>query len=212
MASMPARVVALVVVGLGGVTAAGCSSGTPTSAPTTSTAPSASTSAPSTVPPSTAPPSTTTTTGAQTSACADGQIMVSAGTSGAGLGHEGQVLLFTNVSSSPCTLTGYPGVAGLDAQGAQVVQAVRTPMGYLGGLLTGSTTPPTVVLAPAAVASALAEGTDNPTNGATSCPTYPSLLVTAPDLTVSVRVAAGLPGCSPIEVHPVVPGTTGQAG
>ncbi len=137
---------------------------------------------------------------------------------GAGLGHEDQVILFTNSSQSSCTLSGYPGIAGLDAQGAQAVQAVRTPGGYLGGLQPGTTTSPNVLLAPGQVASATVEGTDNPVGVASSCPYYPYLLVTPPNLTVSVRVnvvglgteLTGLPGCSQIEVHPVVPGDSGR--
>jgi hypothetical protein len=125
--------------------------------------------------------------------------------------------VFTNQSQSACTLSGYPGVAGLDAQGNQAVQAVRTLAGYLGGLKPGDTTPPLVSLAPGQTASATVEGTDNPIGSATSCPYYPILLVTPPNLTDSVRVTvsdlgrvtSGLPGCSPIEVHPVVPGNSG---
>jgi hypothetical protein len=120
------------------------------------------------------------------------------------------VLVFTNQSQSTCLLYGYPGVAGLDAQGNQVVQAQRTLNGYLGGLGNGATSPPTVRLAPGQAASATVEGTDVPVGAATTCPDYPALLVTPPNLTVSVHVAAGLPGCSPIEVHPVVPGNTGS--
>ena len=140
---------------------------------------------------------------------------MSQGGGGAGLGHRSQVLVFTNTGQSACTLTGYPGVAALDAQGAQVAQAVRTPSGYLGGLATGTTTPPTVVLAPGQAASAMVEGIDNPQNGATSCPSYPAFLVTPPNLTQSVTLgltsSPAFPGCSPIQVHPVVPGTSGQS-
>lgn len=108
-------------------------------------------------------------------------------------------------------------MAGLDAQGGEAVQAQRTLNGYLGGLIVGAT-PPVVSLAPGQIASATVEGTDNPIGSATSCPFYPYLLVTPPDLTDSVRVTVtdfgrpnhpGLPGCATIEVHPVVPGSSG---
>jgi len=57
---------------------------------------------------------------------------------------------------------------------------------------------------------------------ATSCPYYPSLLVTPPNLTVSTPVTdvglqgpgatvRGFPGCSGLYVDPVVPGSTGRA-
>ncbi len=175
----------------------------------------------STLPTTTALPksSTTTTTGDAVAPCHNGQIAVSGAGGGSGLGHQDQVIVFTNQSESTCVLSGYPGVAGLDAQGNQPVQAERTPNGYLGGLQSGTTTPPSVSLAPGQTASAIVEGTDNPVGSATSCPSYPTLRVTPPNLTVSVRVTVtglgtnppGLPGCSPIEVHPVVPGSSGGA-
>jgi hypothetical protein len=153
---------------------------------------------------------TTTQAGDAPPPCQDGQILVSNAGGGAGLGHVDQVLLFTNDSQATCTLSGYPGVAGLDAQGSQIVQAERTPSGYFGGLQNSATTPPIVALAPGQSASAIVEGTDSPAGSATSCPTYPALLVTPPNLTVSVRVTPGLPGCSPIEIHPLVPGISGR--
>lgn len=135
-----------------------------------------------------------------------------AGQSGAGLGHVALPLLFTNDGTATCTLSGYPGVAALDSSGAQVAQAQRTPQGYLGGLEGYSGGPlPVVSLAPGQTASAMVEGTDNPAGTATSCVTYAALLVTAPDTTTSVRVDSALPGCSALEVHPVVEGTSGRA-
>jgi Protein of unknown function (DUF4232) len=154
---------------------------------------------------------TTTPTAGAFRPCRDGQISVSDAGGGAGVGHEDQVILFTNSSQSPCTLSGYPGVAGLDAQDTQVVQAERTLSGYLGGLENGAATPPIVSLLPGKAASATVEGTDVPVGSATSCPSYPALLVTPPNLTLSVRVTPGLPGCSPLQIHPVVPGSSGSA-
>ena len=161
----------------------------------------------------TAPPPTTTTTTTSTTAglarCTSAQLSISLGQTGAGLGHEGGTILFTNTGTTACSLSGYPGVAALSSAGAQVQQAQRTPNGYLGGMETGSTTPPLVDLRPGAVASALVEGTDVPEGTATSCPTYPALLVTPPTSTHSTRIALSLPGCSPLQVHPVVSGATG---
>ncbi len=148
--------------------------------------------------------------------CDNSQITVSDSGGGAGLGHEDQVLVFTNDGHSACTLTGYPGVAGLNTSGAQVVQASRTSSGYMGGLLPSATTLPVVSLAPGQTASALAEGTDN-SAGPQPCPHYPALLVTPPGLTEQVQVQVtdlsteGFPGCSGIEVHPVLPGSSGSS-
>ena len=179
---------------------------------TTSTAAPRPTSTTTAKPPATTttakPPATTTTV--QLAGCTASQLSVSAGQSDAATGHIGVPLLFHNTGAASCTLIGYPGVAGLDAEGNQVVQAVRTPSGFLGGLPPGTTKPTTVSLTPGQTASAMVEGTDVPTGTSTSCPQYPALLVTPPNTTQSVRVAATVPGCSPIEVHPVVPGVTGS--
>ena len=108
-------------------------------------------------PPASTTPVPTSTTAVASSAplCTNGQVVVSDSGGGAGLGHEDQVILFTNDSPSTCTLTGYPGVAGLNANGQQVVQARRTPSGYLGGLWNDATTPPRVLLNPGQRASAI---------------------------------------------------------
>ena len=83
--------------------------------------------------------------------------------------------------------------------------------GYLGGMHSGGPLPSIVLPAGGGSASAYVEGTDNPAGTATSCPTYAVLLVTPPNALQSVRVALAIPGCSGIEVHPVVPGLAGQA-
>jgi hypothetical protein len=157
-------------------------------------------------------PSATTTTGAAKASqrCTTSQLDITTGPVGAGLGHAGIPVRFRNTGASACTMSGYPGVAGLDAKGSQVVQAQRTPNGYLGGLAQGVTTPPVVTLTNGQVASALIEGSSVPLDNATSCPTFPALLVTAPGETHSVRVAADMPGCTGIAVHPIVAGSTGS--
>ena len=140
-------------------------------------------------------------------ACANADLTVSVGASGAGLGHVGSTIVFTNVSDHQCTLYGYPGVAGMDSTGREVTHALQTLSGYMGG----SSTKATVLLAPGGRASALVEGTDVPTGTATTCPVYPRLLVTAPNQTGSHVLAASMPGCSLLQVHPVVAGATGRA-
>jgi hypothetical protein len=169
---------------------------TPTSAALTTTLP---------------PPPVSVTTRAPASGgtppCTSAQIATTS-TDDSGMGHIGVVLLFRNTSGTSCHLEGYPGAAALDAQGRQVVQAVRTRDGFFQALPPGAG-PPVVTLAPGQHASAFLEGTDVPVNGATSCPTYPKLLVTPPNTTVSVLIAKSMPGCTPIQIHPVVPGTSG---
>ena len=144
--------------------------------------------------------------------CADDQLSTSLGKESVGLGHVGETIVFTNVSTSACTLYGYPGVAGLAAAGTQIIQAGRTPSGYLGGLWnTPDGPPPTVALAPGQVASALVEGVDNQV-GSMPCVRLSGFLVTAPATTRSVDLPGDFLECDGLEVHPVVPGTSGTQG
>lgn len=116
--------------------------------------------------------------------------------------------MFTNPSTTTCVVSGYPGVAGLNAAGKQVVQAVRTKHGFIGGVPENQPIP-VVTLAPGQKASARVEGDDVTSGTQTSCPSYPSLLVTPPNTKTSIHVSSEMPGCIPIQVHPVVPGTSG---
>ena len=187
------------------------SASAPAAAPSDTTAGSPS-SAPGTTAPTTAAPVGTTAPAAVTHsvpACTGSQIKVTPGQWGGATGHIGGAVLFRNTSRSTCSLYGYPGVAGLDSAGRQEVQATRVPRGFIGGLPTPTSHPTTVVLAPGAVASAVVEGVDVPSGNATSCPSYPSILVTPPGTRSSTHLSLAVPGCGGIQVHPVVPGTSG---
>jgi hypothetical protein len=194
---MSKRWLAALGVGLLTVLASACSNATPSA----TTATTATTTTPSN-------PSTTATTPPGAALCAN--VGVSGKMASAAAGHQGVVLLFVNNGSTGCVLYGYPGAAGLNAGGAQVVQAQRTLTGMMGGLAPGVTTLPRTTLAPGQSASAVVEGTDVPSGTETNCPTYPSLLVTAPNTKGSVTIPLALPGCSGLQVHPVVPGTSGS--
>jgi hypothetical protein len=184
---------------------ASCSSGNKHSSPstTTTTAGITTTTQPPATTATTAPVATTgsTTTTAGTAACTTADLSVRGGQSQGAAGTIGVPVLFTNTGSRPCELQGYPGVAGLDANGHQLTQARRVP--------DGTSRPPSVQIGPGRTASALVTGSDVATGTATSCPTYAALLVTPPNDTHSVRVNARLPGCSDLQVHPVVPGSSG---
>ncbi len=204
---------------------AGCSSSSKhaTSSTSTTTRVSASSSSTSTSAPTSAPTSVTTsptspsngptpTTARSTPtmpSCAASQLRLTS-YSNSGAGHIVDILVFTNTSKTTCFEQGYPGVAGLNAQGKQVVQAQRTTQGYVRALPGQAI--PIVTLPPGQTASAAVEGDDVPRGTETSCPTYPSLLVTPPNTTTSMVVQLGMAGCVPIQVHPVVPGRTGILG
>jgi Protein of unknown function (DUF4232) len=147
-----------------------------------------------------ASPGATTTSATHPWACTGGQLRVTAGTVSAGAGQRYLPLVFTNVGPLPCTLYGYPGVAGLDSAGHQVSQA-RRESGWLRA---------TITLAHAATASALVHATVVPAGTTTCPPQYAGLLVTAPNTTVSVHLSVPLPACGGLTVRPVVPGTSGM--
>lgn len=142
--------------------------------------------------------------------CVKADVTVSESGSDAAAGHRRVVLVFTNHGSRTCTMRGYPGVAGLNAAGKQVAQATRTLAGYMGGL-AGGNHPSTVVLAPGASASATVEALAFNAKDGTPCTAWAGLLVTVPDDVVSTHVGWGNDGCSGLEIHPVVPGTSGNA-
>lgn len=143
-------------------------------------------------------------------ACASADLTIITSGLGAALGHASVAVLFKNIGQRPCRLTGYPGVAGLDESGRQAVQAERSLAGYIGGWRSGGPLP-VVDLAPGDTASALLEGTNIPEGAPRSCPSYPAILVTPPDDTRSTFLSASIPGCSALQIHPIVPGPSGTA-
>jgi hypothetical protein len=149
---------------------------------------------------------------AASSACRSGQISVTAGGGGAGVGHVGVVLRFRSAAAAPCTLSGYPG-ATLVTAGERDVPARRTRTGYLGGLANASGAVPVVRVLPGQTVSAYLEGLDSDVaHGGGPCPRYAHLLVTPPNQTVTARMTSPLTSICRPEVHPVVPGTGGRAG
>jgi hypothetical protein len=137
---------------------------------------------------------------------------VSALESGEGAGSANQIIGFNNASKTACMLTGYPGVAALNAQGVQVAQAQR--------ISPYPSSTASVTLAPGQTASATVAGSEIPPGGASTCPFYaPAFLVTPPNLSQSVKVPvggmlaeqspSGFPGCQVIYINQVVFGTAG---
>lgn len=159
-----------------------------------------------------APRCTTSTAAASVASCSADQLTVTTGPwEGAG-GHGGFPLLFTNRSTTSCTLVGYPGAAVLNSAGQQVMQAVRTPSGYEGGLSPGTTTSPVITVPPGQTAAARLEWIENPqAPQQTSCPSYGSVIVTPPNTYRSTELHAPSPIylCTGLEIHPVLLGTTG---
>ena len=186
---------------------AGCSSSSkktpPPASPTASASASPSPSASSSTTPTPTPSTTPTPTPVEPAIyCRLSELSLTPGQSNGAAGSITVPVLFKNISQRTCTLQGYPGVAGLNAAGQQVVQAVRTPFTHVG--------PPSAIsLTPGQTASAAVQGSDVPVGTATTCVSYPKLLVTPPGETHSQQVVVSLPGCNGLRVGPVVAGTMG---
>jgi hypothetical protein len=192
------------------VLVAGCGSASPAPS-TSSTTTSTSTTTTTTTTTASATPSSAAAHAAST-ACVSGQISVTAGATGAGLGHVGVVLRFRSTASDTCTLSGYPG-ATLVTAGGRDVPARRTRNGYLGGLAAASGLLPVVRVLPGHTVSAYLEGLDSDAaHGGGPCPRYAHLLVTPPNQTVTASMTSPLTTICRLEVHPVVAGTTGRTG
>ncbi len=173
-------------------TSGGGSSTTSTS--TTSAAPSTSTQAPGpennleTTPP--------TSSATEMSACADGQLVVSAQSMGAAMMHRGLRLTFAlapNTGVTACTLSGYPGVD--TGTGGPVVHARRTPGS------NGADPSQVVVVKTGAPAHAVVEASAMGPNG-TECTNYSTLQITPPNVFQAQTLNFDLPGCE-LQVHPV---------
>lgn len=147
-----------------------------------------------------------TATNAAPATCQVKELGITLTQASPGLTHHGYVIEFKNRGGA-CTITGYPGVDALNAKGHRVLSAKRTKSGYLGGVASGPI--PKVHLAKGKTASAIVEWIDL----GPPCPRAQSLRITPPNAVKSVVLSPkSLKSetlCS-VEVHPVVPGTTGQ--
>ncbi len=101
-------------------------------------------------------------------ACVADQLRVSLGQRQQAMNQPAQVIVFTNTSTTPCVLSGYPSVAGLDSAGRQITQAQQVNEIYLGGATNGVAGD--VRLATDADASSLVGGVDQPIGDEASCP------------------------------------------
>lgn len=142
--------------------------------------------------------------------CQEQTLRITLAQASPGADHHGYVLLFHNRGAA-CTLKGYPGVDGFSAQGHRLVSARRTKSGYLGGVAPGRPIP-LVHLPQGRTASAMLEWVDGPVPGL-SCSAVRSLQITPPGAVSSVRrtpTSLRSERLCDVQIHPVVPGTTGQ--
>jgi hypothetical protein len=186
---------------LAGIALAGCASSTsgPASAPASGSASSGSGSVVASAPTATpvtpggpmktsgatpgSTPGGSASGGSASTECAAGQLRIaytdnSQIRNGAldGMSKADNVVTFTNEGSAPCRTQGYPGIAALNAAGAQIKQAARV-----------GETAPLIVLDPGQTASALVSAN---TASCTAPTPVRGLLVTAPDQRTSTRLGA----------------------
>jgi hypothetical protein len=157
-----------------------------------------------TKPPVSSPPVTA-------AACTAQSLRITGSAASGGDSHAGLVIVYTNTGQISCSMTGYPGLAILNAAGKQIIQAARTPSGYLGGIRNGKPPFATVPLDAGGSASALVEGQVVDNTGK-ACPTEHALLTTPPATTVPVKVSATTVFCGQVQIHPVVAGKSGSRG
>jgi len=122
--------------------------------------------------------------------------------------HASYLLSFTNTGQIACRLAGYPAVTVLSSAGRPVLRASDTPSGYLGGV---HGRPITVLVGSDQPASALLEGEQIDLSG-NRCPARPGLQITPPGSTVPARIPITTAICGGVQIHPVVPGSTGSSG
>jgi len=137
--------------------------------------------------------------------CSTGQVTVSTDIVQSASTHGAVRLAFSLTSTADtelCVLQGYPGVD--TGTGGPLLHAERRPRGYMGGLPAGTDELPVVTLSRNARAYAVVEGTGVDAQG-NQCPTYTTLLVTPPDTTEAVAIAAEIDACA-VVVHPVTGG------
>lgn len=154
-----------------------------------------------------ASPGTSAAAPAAGAACRTGELKVSFGPGGAAAGTWAALLEFTNQGTAACTMTGWPGVAGVTASGAATPATQRS--GAMDGL--NSTSAPQVTVQPGQQVGIDISGNDVSASG--SCPPpYSSLRVSAPGDSESVTVPAylpalsgNLPSCGSLAVSPVHP-------
>jgi len=142
-------------------------------------------------------------------ACGSTSVRITVGQFGVGQGHFGGALLFRNDASTACTLQGYPVARAVASDGGRTTAALDSPRGYVGGLLPGSTQPPKVTLVPGAVASAILEGAGVAPTSA-PCPRYRALLVGVPGGRATTALAIETAACRRLQIHPIVPGESGD--
>jgi Protein of unknown function (DUF4232) len=147
---------------------------------------------------SAASPSGTTMSSASSASSAAGacvmpHLRISLTNTGALAGQAGGYLKFTNDSSTPCRISGWPAVTGLTATGQAT--SLRHLQSSMFGAWHYTAPPPAVTLQPGDSAYAIVAADDKPAGSDTRCPApYVRLRVSPPGDSGNVTISAWLPG------------------
>jgi hypothetical protein len=126
-------------------------------------------------------------------ACVTSRLKISLTNTGALAGQAGGYLRFTNDSSTPCRMSGWPAVTGLTAAGQAT--RLRHMQVSMFGAWHYTAPPPVVTLQPGDSAYAIVAATDKPAGDNTRCPApYVRLRVSPPGDPGHVTISAWLPG------------------
>lgn len=133
--------------------------------------------------------------------CNPAQLQIHQGTTGAAAGSTA-VAFELHTSGQPCSLYGYPGVSFESTTGQTLAVATRASQ----SMLVQARPELPVVLTASTPATFFISGSDNPVNGATTCPTSASMVVYPPGATQSISVPVAFSLCTGATVSIVVPG------
>jgi hypothetical protein len=139
-------------------------------------------------------------------ACGDGSVALIAGSAGSGTWRA--LIGFTNISTAPCAIGGYPTVVALDQAGATVTGQPSASAALVSPQYPAGAT---ITLAPGEQAGAEISGTQTDAR-AQKCPTYQWLRVTPPGGFVDWEISSFIPDpgqyaalCGTLTVSPLYP-------
>lgn len=137
--------------------------------------------------------------------CSNAALAVTQTPAEGATGHGSFVLLFRNVTSSACSLYGYPGLDALNRSGHVLAHARRKLHGFAGGAAAVAR----VTVRPGRYASSTVEwlNFDPATSG--DCVYSKSVATTPANTTHTVHLAQSVSICR-LQIHPTVAGTSGN--
>ncbi|HEY6649194.1 MAG TPA: DUF4232 domain-containing protein [Mycobacterium sp.] len=136
--------------------------------------------------PSNSPAAEGPSTSAEPTPCADDDLAIANGEVASANTLRHVTVSFTNTSSHPCTLTGYPGADLVTAAGGVLVHVTRRPQNAA----------PHLTLDPGEVANADVEAYAIDTATGNGCPRVGTLVITPPNGFQSHTLAVNLPICT----------------